>query len=302
METTDLVVTKSSAGKRLDIFLTEAFEGRHSRTYLKSLITDGKVHVDDNIRKGHYKLAGGEHISVEIPPPRVIEFKPENIPLDIIFEDDYILMVNKPAGMVVHPGVGNFSGTLLNALLYYCENLSGLGGRFKSGIVHRLDKDTSGIMVVAKDDQTHRHLAKQFKRREVVREYIAVVQGVVEFDEGIVDAPIARDFRDRKKMAVDFSGDKESLTRYDVIRRADDFTVLNISPKTGRTHQIRVHMKHIGHPILGDASYGVMAGISRQALHAKSLEFTHPHTGETVRFSAAIPEDIQKLTERTSLR
>ena len=298
MQFTVLQAKDSDSGKRLDVFLAGAFKGKYSRTYLKRLILDGKVIVDGEAKVSHHKLTGREKISVGIPPPRIIEVKPENIPLDIVFEDDFVLVVNKRAGMVAHPGVGNFSGTLLNAVLYHCERLSSVGGKFKSGIVHRLDKDTSGLMVIAKDDATHRSLAAQFKKREVLREYVALVKGVVEFDEGIVDAPLGRDSCNRKKVSVDFSQEKQSVTMYKVIRRFKDCTLLKIMPKTGRMHQIRVHMKYIGYPILGDAAYGVKSDMPRQALHAMALGFRHPATGKVAKFSSKMPEDMKSFIKK----
>ncbi|MFH0763754.1 MAG: RluA family pseudouridine synthase [Candidatus Omnitrophota bacterium] len=294
-EAFEFEVTEPDKGKRLDKFLVENLPRLYSRTFIQKLISGDKVTVDGKSAKPHHSLSAGEVIAVEIPEPSPSKIEAEDIPLDIVYEDKDLLVVNKPVDMVVHPAPGNYTRTLVNALLAHCKDLSGIGGVAKPGIVHRLDRDTSGLLVVAKNDETHNGLSKQFKDKTTKRIYIALVRGVVELDNGIVELPIARSHHDRKKMAVDFENSKEAVTRYKVLERFKDFTQLEVTLGTGRTHQIRVHMSYIGHPILGDAKYGSRGNLKRPALHAKVLGFVHPKTGKFMEFTSELPEDMKEL-------
>jgi 23S rRNA pseudouridine1911/1915/1917 synthase len=231
-------------------------------------------------------------IEVRVQEPVQSTSKPEGIPLDIVYEDEDLLVVNKPPGMVVHPAPGNYSGTLVNALLHHCKNLSGIGGVLRPGIVHRIDKGTSGLLVVAKNDGAHKGLAKQFKERSIARTYIALVRGALELDRGTIELPIGRSRRDRKKMGVAFLKSKNAVTGYRVLRRFADATEVELKLSTGRTHQIRVHMAYIGHPISGDEKYGTRSALGRPALHAKTIGFIHPKTGIYMQFDSDIPRDM----------
>ena len=283
---------------RLDRYLAKAVPAI-SRSRVQRIILDGKVRVNGRpLRRPSYTVAPGEEISLEIPPPETLDLKPQKIPLDILHEDEWLLVLDKPAGMVVHPGAGHSEGTLVNALLAHGPKLSRMGGAAKPGLVHRLDKDTSGLMVVAKDDATHWNLSRQFAGRSVLRVYQAVVRGRMERDEGTIDAPIGRHPVQRKKMAVRMDSERDAITRYKVIKRFRNATLLELYPQTGRTHQLRVHLASIGHPILGDAEYGVAGGFSRQALHAHRLGFVHPAIEQRVEFSSPLPRDLQREISR----
>lgn len=298
-ETFRFAVAPEDKGKRLDKFLVENMPGKFSRAFLQRLIADGHIHVNGGIARSSHKLLAGESIDVFVPEPVESHIKPEDIKLNILYEDDELLVVNKPSGMVVHPAPGSRSRTLVNALLSHCKNLSGIGGVMKPGIVHRIDKDVSGLLVVAKTDRSHRELAAQFKNKTASRVYVAVVKGVVQLDNGIIELPIGRSTRDRKKMAVNFEHSKEAVTRYKVLERLESASILEITLGTGRTHQIRVHLSYIGHPILGDVKYGTpSAAIARAALHAKSLGFIHPVTEKAMKFTTALPKDIKELIEK----
>jgi len=288
-------ITDGDAGKRLDKFLVERLSKEFSRAYIQKLVSGAHVILDGAVGKNSHKLCAGETVDVTIPAPVVSFMEPENIPLKIIYEDKELLVADKPAGMVVHPAPGNYSGTLVNALLYHCKNLSGIGGVSKPGIVHRIDKGTSGLLLVAKTDSAHRALAKQFKDKTIRRVYIAVVKGRVELDNGSVDLPIGRSPKDRKKMIVKFEDSKDAVTTYKVLERFPDATMLELVLGTGRTHQIRVHMLHIGHPLLGDEKYGHTDSIGRPALHAKTIGFVHPKTGAYMEFSSELPGDMVRL-------
>lgn len=280
-------------GIRLDKFISVA-DVCLSRSAAVTLIENSGVTVNDKQVNKKYKLSAGDVVVLQIPDPVPYEAKAENIPLDIVFEDDYLLVVNKPKGMVVHPAAGNYDGTLVNALLYHCGNsLSGINGVLRPGIVHRIDKDTSGLLIVAKNDFAHAHLAKQIKDHSFTREYEAVVFGNLKYDEGTVDAPIGRNPNDRKKMCVTTKNSKNAVTHYSVIKRYKGYTHIKCILETGRTHQIRVHMAYLGHPVAGDTVYGVKnekVSFSGQCLHARKIGFIHPKTEEYLEFTSPLPE------------
>ena len=287
------------AGTRADVFL--AAKLGVSRSNMQKLLEDGRVKRGEKIIKANYKVRAGEMFVVDIPEPEPIEAVPENIPLDIIYEDDDVVVLNKARGMVVHPAPGNYTGTLVNALLYHCSNLSGINSAIRPGIVHRLDKDTSGIMIVAKNDAAHISLSQQIQSKTAVRTYLAVVRGNIKTDSGTIETQIARDKTDRKKMAVVKEGGRDSITDYEVLERFGKYTLVRCKLRTGRTHQIRVHMEYLGYPLVGDPKYSPMKtpfGIKGQALHSHTLEFTHPRTGERMKFEAPLPEDMHKIITR----
>jgi len=310
-----ILVPAGKIRERLDVFLTHHVENA-TRSKVQHAINEGFVTVDGKIVKPSHKISPGEVISVTIPKPPSPDVVPENIPLEILFEDNYLLVVNKPAGMVTHPAYGNYSGTLVNALLYHCnDRLSTVNDLTRPGIVHRLDKDTSGLMVVAKDDTTHAHLAKQFSRRTTEREYWAFVWGRFEKKdrEGIIEATLGRSKSDRKKFAVSAIG-KAAITEYKVLEEFEYLSLVRLKLRTGRTHQIRVHLHHIGHPVFGDPTYGgrriawggtekkkkeevqnFLKIITRQALHAKTIGFMHPVTKEFMRFDSDLPQDMMSM-------
>lgn len=284
---------------RTDRYLARVFP-KISRSKLHQLILKGHVRVGGRLlRKPSSPVSPGEEVVVEVPPPEPVEAQPDRIKLEILHEDDWLMVVNKPAGMVSHPAPGHTRGTLVNALVAYGAKLSKIGGPQKLGIVHRLDQDTSGLVLVAKDDQTHLALSKQFAGREVRRIYRAIVRGVVQRDQGTIDAPIGRDPHQRELMSVRPDGEsREAITRWKVLERFRDATYLELIPQTGRTHQLRVHLKHIGHPILGDARYGIRGGIRRQALHAHRLGFVHPGAQQRVEFVSPLPADLERILDR----
>lgn len=287
------------AGTRADVFL--AAKLGVSRSNMQKLLEDGRVKRGEKIIKANYKVRAGEMFVVDIPEPEPIEAVPENIPLDIIYEDDDVVVLNKARGMVVHPAPGNYTGTLVNALLYHCSNLSGINSAIRPGIVHRLDKDTSGIMIVAKNDAAHISLSQQIQSKTAVRTYLAVVRGNIKTDSGTIETQIARDKADRKKMAVVKEGGRDAITDYEVLERFGKYTLVRCKLRTGRTHQIRVHMEYLGYPLVGDPKYSPMKtpfGIKGQALHSHTLEFTHPRTGERMKFEAPLPEDMHKIITR----
>lgn len=287
------------AGTRADVFL--AAKLGVSRSNMQKLLEDGRVKRGEKIIKANYKVRAGEMFMVDIPEPEPIEAVPENIPLDIIYEDDDVVVLNKARGMVVHPAPGNYTCTLVNALLYHCSNLSGINSAIRPGIVHRLDKDTSGIMIVAKNDAAHISLSQQIQSKTAVRTYLAVVRGNIKTDSGTIETQIARDKTDRKKMAVVKEGGRDAITDYEVLERFGKYTLVRCKLRTGRTHQIRVHMEYLGYPLVGDPKYSPMKtpfGIKGQALHSHTLEFTHPRTGERMKFEAPLPEDMHKIITR----
>ena len=271
-----------------------------SRSYIQQLIEEGHVTVSGKKVRPGYKLKTGDEVTVVIPPPKTLSAVAQDIPLSIVYEDDSVLVINKPAGMVVHPAVGNYEDTLVNALLHHCgDSLSAIGGVMRPGIVHRIDKDTTGLLMVAKGDKAHASLSDQLKTRTLSRTYYALVHGNVKEDAGTVDAPIGRDNHDRKKMTVTKSG-KEAITHFKVLERFGQFTLIECKLQTGRTHQIRVHMRHKGHPILGDKTYGVKKepfALPGQLLHAGKIGFIHPETGEEMAFSAPLPEVFEHVLE-----
>ncbi|WP_018132392.1 RluA family pseudouridine synthase [Effusibacillus pohliae] len=297
-ESISFLIQEEAAGERIDRFLAERI-GDLSRSQIQGLIENGFVLVHDKQVKSNYKLRAGDEVLVSLPEPEPTEVQPENIPLDIVYEDQDVIVVNKPRGMVVHPAAGHMRGTLVNALLYHCKDLSGINGVLRPGIVHRIDKDTSGLLVAAKNDQAHQSLAEQLKKHTVTRKYIAIVHGVVNHDLGTIDAPIGRHPVHRLKMAVVKSGGRHAVTHFAVLERFKRYTLLECRLETGRTHQIRVHMEFIGHPLAGDPVYGPKRtlDIDGQALHAQVLGFDHPRTGEYMEFRTNIPDDMARLIE-----
>lgn len=294
----EFIVPPSDAGQRLDVFLAQKMAGRSSRAQLQRLIKNGGVLINDKTVSPHYPVKENEKIHVEKLDMPVQDLPAEAIPLDIVYEDNDCLVVNKPAGMVVHPAHGNPNHTLVNALLFHVQNLAHAEDKIRPGIVHRLDKDTSGLLVVAKNDFTHAKLAKQFRDHTIERVYHAIVRGVVQHDEGICEEPVGRAFLNRKKVVIRPSGGKDAITYFKVLKRFPNATLVEIRPKTGRTHQIRVHLAHMGHAVLGDAFYGIpFPPIQRQALHALFLGFEQPRTKKWIRLTSELPEDMQRLLQ-----
>lgn len=294
MEKFCLKVSSIDKGLRLDQYLIKNLEVPISRSRIQSLIKTGSVIVNHEPAKAHYKVKENDIVLITIPPASQTEVLPQELPLEIIFEDDDLLVLNKPAGMVTHPAGVQYSDTLVNALLNYGCQLSTINGPLRRGIVHRLDKDASGLLVIAKNDFAHQKLAQQFRKHTVKRKYIAMVKGEVAHNEGEIDLPIGRHPQNRKKMAVSFlKKSRNALTRYRVLKRYKNVSLLELSPYTGRTHQLRVHLKFCGHPILGDKRYGKASDFSRLALHATVLGFRHPRTEEFVEFQSNIPESFK---------
>ena len=293
-------VSAEHQGHRLDKFLADHFSKDFSRVFLQKLLKKGKVLLNGQIPKCHQMVNDGDCIEMSIPEPEESVILAQKIPLNIVYEDKYLLVVNKPQGMVTHPAPGNYTGTLVNALLAHCDDLSGIGGVLKPGIVHRLDKGTSGLLLVAKTDEAHKKLAKQFKDKTTKRVYLALVDGNVELDNGTVELPIGRSVRDRKKMAVKFDDEssKEAITYYKVIKRFGNFTLLECRLGTGRTHQIRVHLSYIGHPILGDETYGTKGNFKMPMLHAAIIGFTHPVTKKFMEFSSRPPKEMAEVIRK----
>lgn len=285
-------------GKRIDVYIAE-YKEELSRSRVQKLIENGLVTVNGKAVKSNYKLRKGDILEVEIPDPEPLEIEAEDIPLDIIYEDKDVVIVNKPQGMVVHPAPGHYSGTLVNALMYHCkDDLSGINGQMRPGIVHRIDKDTSGVLMIAKSDAAHNSLAQQLAVHSITRKYYAVVCGNIKEDSGTVDKPIGRNPKDRKKMAV-VQGGRRAVTHYRVLERfGGKYTLIEAQLETGRTHQIRVHMASLGHPLLGDTVYGSEKQpfkLQGQVLHAKVLGFNHPSDGRYVEFESPLPEYFEKL-------
>lgn len=299
-----LVVDEINKGKRLDSYISDNMD-KISRSFAQKLIENQQVTINGKNEKASYKVCAGDNIQVDVPEVQGTKLKAQDIPVDVVYEDKDIIVVNKPKGMVVHPANGNPDGTLVNAILAMCkDSLSGIGGEIRPGIVHRLDKDTSGLLIIAKNDEAHVKMSKQIQDRLVTKKYIALIRGVVKDDEATIDMPIARSKVDRKKMAVDKDG-KQAVTHFKVIKRYRGYTLLEIKIDTGRTHQIRVHMAKIGYPVVGDMVYSNGKnefGIEGQMLHAKSLEFSHPITGKKMHLEAPLPEYFTKVLEELDSR
>ena len=286
------------SGERLDVFLTKK-QPELSRSHVQKLVADGRALVNGTVRKANFKLREGDEVSLVVPEPEAVEIKAEDIPLDVLYEDEDIIVVNKARGMVVHPASGVNSGTLVNALLFHCQDLSGINGEIRPGIVHRLDKDTSGVMVCAKNDKAHIDLAEQIRTKSAHRIYWAIVHGNIKEEAGIIKGDIGRHPTDRKKMAIVRENGKPAVTHFKVIERFGDYTLIECRLETGRTHQIRVHMTSIGHPLVNDPKYGPKKqspfAIDGQALHSLSLVLRHPSTGEEMTFTAPVPEDMNRI-------
>jgi 23S rRNA pseudouridine1911/1915/1917 synthase len=309
------VISDGEQGNRLDKYCQLQLKN-HSRSFIQNCITRGYITVNGAVVKAGYQLRAPDRVAIEIPDPETSKLMPENIPLSIVYEDPAVLVVDKPAGMVVHPGAGNYTGTLVNALLFQCHTLSGINGVLRPGIVHRLDKNTSGLLVIAKNDQAHQFLAGQFATREIERTYIALIWGTPAQEKGEIETLIDRSRRDRKKMGVYASG-RQAITHYERLQSFHYLALLKLQLKTGRTHQIRVHLNHIQHPVFGDPDYNGrnsqlhrlpsslhtrgkqwLASMPRQALHARSLSFIHPNSRERMSFESPLPTDFQQLLER----
>ncbi len=300
MEPILLRASEESKNQRLDAFLASSLDGL-TRSQATRLIESGEVAVNGRAVSKSYKLAGGEGIAVTLPEPEPVEAVPQDIPLDVVYEDADVIVVNKPSGMVVHPAPGHPDGTLVNALLYHCAGtLSGIGGALRPGIVHRIDRDTSGLIIAAKNDAAHQYLSAQLADHTLARTYECIVVGKLREDRGTVDAPIARHPADRKRMAV-VAGGREAVTHWEVIARYPGYTHVRCRLETGRTHQIRVHMAYIGHPILGDTVYGAkkeVPGLTGQCLHAVGLRFLHPRTHEVVELSCPLPDEFTRMLQK----
>ena len=300
MEPILLRASEESKNQRLDAFLASSLDGL-TRSQAARLIESGEVAVNGKTAGKSYKLAGGEDIAVTLPEPEPVEAVPQDIPLDVVYEDADVIVVNKPSGMVVHPAPGHPDGTLVNVLLYHCAGtLSGVGGALRPGIVHRIDRDTSGLIIAAKNDAAHQYLSAQLADHTLARTYECIVVGALREDRGTVDAPIARHPTDRKRMAV-VAGGREAVTHWEVIARYPGYTHVRCRLETGRTHQIRVHMAYIGHPILGDTVYGAkkeVPGLTGQCLHAVGLRFLHPRTHEVVELSCPLPDEFTRMLQK----
>ncbi len=300
MEPIRLRASEESKNQRLDAFLASSLDGL-TRSQAARLIESGEVAVNGKTAGKSYKLAGGEDIAVTLPEPEPVEAVPQDIPLDVVYEDADVIVVNKPSGMVVHPAPGHPDGTLVNALLYHCAGtLSGIGGALRPGIVHRIDRDTSGLIIAAKNDAAHQYLSAQLADHTLARTYECIVVGKLREDRGTVNAPIARHPTDRKRMAV-VAGGREAVTHWEVIARYPGYTHVRCRLETGRTHQIRVHMAYIGHPILGDTVYGAkkeVPGLTGQCLHAVGLRFLHPRTHEVVELSCPLPDEFTRMLQK----
>lgn len=295
-------VSDEETGERIDSFLSGKTE--FTRTRIQQLIKDKNITVNGKATKSSYKIEENDEIAIEVPEAETTEINPENIKIDIVYEDSDIAVINKQAGLVVHPAHGHYSGTLVNAILYHIKDLSGINGEIRPGIVHRLDKDTSGLIVIAKNDKVHTALTEMFQEKKIRKTYLAILKGKLNKTEGKVVTQIGRDKNDRKKMTVidDVTKGKNAITNYKVVSQNNLFTLVKVNIETGRTHQIRVHMRHLGYPILGDSVYGRKDNEKRQMLHAYKLEFLHPVTGHQMEFTGEIPEDFQKALKKSDLK
>lgn len=294
------IVKKEEAGKRIDAYISNKDE-EISRTAVQRLIEEESILVNGKKTKASYKVQENDKIEIQEVKPKEIELKAQEIPLEVIYEDEDIIVINKPKGLVVHPAAGNPDGTLVNAIMAICkDSLSGIGGEVRPGIVHRLDKDTSGILIVAKNDMAHIDISEQIKNHETEKTYVALVRGVVKENEATINMPIGRSNKDRKKMAVTRDG-KNAITHFKVLKRYEKYTLLEIKIETGRTHQIRVHLSHIGYPVVGDYTYSNGKndfGVEGQMLHSKRIKFKHPKTGEQMELEATLPEYFQKILDK----
>lgn len=303
METLELYVDEDD-NERLDYYLaTELNEV--SRSYIQKLIKENNINVNGNIKKPSYLVREGDKIIVNLPKPKELLIEPEDIPLEIIYEDKDVVIINKSKDMVVHPAPGNYSGTLVNALLYHIDSLSSINGIIRPGIVHRLDKDTSGLLIIAKNDFSHRALSEDLKDRKIYREYIALVNNIIKNDKGTINAPLGRDPNNRKQMKVIATNSKEAITHYEVIKRYDKYTLVKVQLETGRTHQIRVHFSYINHPIVGDPVYSSGKNefnLDKQLLHARKLGFIHPRTKEYLEFECEISDDFKNVLNKLDRR
>jgi 23S rRNA pseudouridine1911/1915/1917 synthase len=300
MEQFEWIIDESLQSERLDKWLS-AQDNDWSRTQVQQWMKEGNLTVNDKIVKSNYKFQLADKINLEIPEPQLLDVEAEEMDLDIIYEDEHVLVVNKPRGLVVHPAPGHLTGTLVNGLMAHCKDLSGINGILRPGIVHRIDKDTSGLLMVAKNDKAHESLVNQLKDKTITRIYKAIAHGVIAHDYGTIDAPIGRDRQDRQRMTVTDDKSRDAVTHFTVIERLKDYTLLECKLETGRTHQIRVHLKYIEHPLAGDPKYGpprtLKLPIKGQALHAASLGFIHPASGEELLFEQETPEDFNFLLE-----
>ena len=300
----EFVIPIENKGERLDKFISSSDDFDLTRTAVQNLITEGMITVNGKKIAKNYVLSGGETVSVEIPEPVVLDVLPEDIPIDIVYEDDYLLVVNKPKGMVVHPAAGNYTGTLVNALMYHCKDrLSSINGVIRPGIVHRIDKNTSGLLIVAKTDSAHLGLAGQIKEHSFTREYETVIVGRMKEYKGTIDAPIGRHHIDRKKMCVTDRNSKNAVTHYEVLEEFHEHSYLKLRLETGRTHQIRVHLSYVGHAVLGDDVYGKpVKDYEGQCLHARKIGFVHPITNEYLEFSSDLPDYFEEQLRKLRMR
>ncbi|QPJ61917.1 MAG: RluA family pseudouridine synthase [Candidatus Nitronauta litoralis] len=307
MQQLEFDIDSACEKKRLDVYLTEA-QADVSRNFIKKLIEEGRARVNQQPAKANYRVKSGDHVELDIPEPAPLEVEAEDIPLSIQHEDDHLIVIDKPAGLVVHPAPGHPNGTLVNALLFHCNDLKGIGGVERPGIVHRLDKDTSGLIVVAKTDKALVSLQKQFQDRTIKKVYLALAQGHLKPPKGIVRSPIGRHPKDRKKMAAATGGEgRQAETAYEVALSLEKCDLVRLFPKTGRTHQIRVHLASLGHPVLADPLYGgrskgLSLDLDRQALHAHRLELCHPDDGKTMKFTSPLPADMARFIPNSNMK
>lgn len=303
MQTLKINAAEENKGERLDKFIADNSD--ISRSYAAKLCEDGLVLCGEKQLLKKYKILGTEEITINVPEPEELSIEPENIPLNIVYEDSDVIVVNKPQGLCVHPAPGNERGTLVNGLVYHCgDELSAINGVIRPGIVHRIDKDTSGLLIVAKNNEAHLNLSEQLKERKAMRKYVALVNGNIKEDSGTINKPIGRNPSDRKKMAVVFGG-REAVTHFNVLERFGQYTLVECILETGRTHQIRVHMASIGHSIVGDTLYGIKKekfNLNGQLLHAKTIGFVHPRTGKMMKFTSDIPEYFENVLEKLRKR